>query len=411
MFRTRIIKKIEIIILLLFHNENVIFTMAGQRFLIKLKEASEKGNNKTSLLVNALLKYKDIKVIYNEDTGIYSIFTYKDYLYKKISKDLGVIFPRGFNVIINGDNDIERVNSFYGKFENIKSTDYEKFMNENGYLYLSVKVSGTLIMVSCKDRKLIIATKKSLNDNNKFTNLAKEVLDKKLGHKKEDFIKFIDENKYCLSFELASADANLGEHASKIEKTHLVLLSIYDNNTNTYLELLTIEEILKDKFPEITVVSYLKIRATPENIETIQNFYEETKSKTEMTFTQIWTDGFVQLFGDSAVVGGNYDYLEMYGDMLEGVIISRDDNTFLAKMKYLRYVRMTMLFRNIFKNIKDDKKINIEEMVNKLFNNFGYTGNETLIDDLNNWKDYLTKNKESLEMSYLAHYDIFKQML
>jgi hypothetical protein len=72
---------------------------------------------------------------------------------------------------------------------------------------------------------------------------------------------------------------------------------------------------------------------------------------------------------------------------------------------------MTMLFRNIFKNIKDDKKINIEEMVNKLFNNFGYTGHETLIDDLNNWKDYLTKNKESLEMSYLAHYDIFKQML
>ncbi len=214
-----------------------------------------------------------------------------------------------------------------------------------------------------------------------------------------------------MSFELASADANLGEHASKIEKTHLVLLSIYDNNTNTYLELSTIEEILKDKFPEITVVSYLKIRATPENIETIQKFYEKTKSDTEMTFTKIWTDGFMQLFGDSAVVGGNYDYLEMYGDMLEGVIISRDDNTFLAKMKYLRYVRMTMLFRNIFKNIKDDKKINIEEMVNKLFNNFGYTGNETLIDDLNNWKDYLTKNKESLEMSYLAHYDIFKQML
>ena len=303
------------------------------------------------------------------------------------------------------------MNSFYGKFENIKPTDYEKFMNENGYLDLSVKVSGTLIMVSCKDGKLIIATKKSLNDNNKFTNLAKKVLDETLGHKKEDFIKFIGENKYCLSFELASADANLGEHASKIEKTHLVLLSIYDNNTNTYLELSTIEEILKDKFPEITVVSYLKIRATPENIETIQNFYEKTKSDTEMTFTKIWTDGFVQLFGDSAVVGGNYDYLEMYGDMLEGVIISRDDNTFLAKMKYLRYVRMTMLFRNIFKNIKDDKKINIEEMVNKLFNNFGYTGHETLIDDLNNWKDYLTKNKESLEMSYLAHYDIFKQML
>ena len=382
--------------------------MAEQTFLIKLKEAAKKGKNKTALLVNALLKYKDVKVRYNVKTRIYSIFTYKDYLYKKISKDLGVIFPRGFNVIINGDN-IERVNSFLGKFGNIRLTDYTNIININGYLYLSVKVSGTLIMASCLDEKLIIATKKSLNEND-FTNLAKKVLDETLGHKKEDFIKFIGENKYCLSFELASADANLGEHASKIEKTHLVLLSIYDNNTNTYLELSTIEEILKDKFPEITVVSYLKIRATPENIETIQKFYEKTKSDTEMTFTKIWTDGFVQLFGDSAVVGGNYDYLEMYGDMLEGVIISRDDNTFLAKMKYLRYVRMTMLFRNIFKNIKDDKKINIEEMVNKLFNNFGYTGNETLIDDLNNWKDYLTKNKESLEMSYLAHYDIFKQM-
>jgi hypothetical protein len=378
-------------------------------FLTKLKEVSGKGNTKTSCLVRDLLKYKDVKVRYNEDTGIYSIFTYKDYLYKKISKDLGVIFPRGFNVIINGDN-IERVNSFLGKFGNIRSTYYTNIININGYLYLSVKVSGTLIMASCLDEKLIIATKKSLNEND-FTNLAKEVLGKKLGRKKEDFIKFIGENKYCLSFELASADAKVGEHASKIKETHLVLLSIYDNNTNTYLELSTIEEILKDKFPEITVVSYLKIRATPENIETIQNFYEKTKSDTEMTFTKIWTDGFVQLFGDSAVVGGNYDYLEMYGDMLEGVIISRDDNTFLAKMKYLRYVRMTMLFRNIFKNIKDDKKINIEEMVNKLFNNFGYTGHETLIDDLNNWKDYLTKNKESLEMSYLAHYDIFKQML
>lgn len=382
--------------------------MAEQTFLIKLKEAAKKGKNKTALLVNALLKYKDVKVIYNEVTRVWSIYTHKDHLYKKISKDLGVIFPRGFNVIINGDN-IEIVNSFYGKFENIKPGDYEKFINYIKYFYISLKASGTLIMVSCLDEKLIIATKKSLNEND-FTNLAKEVLDKTLGHKKEDFIKFIGENKYCLSFELASADANLGEHASKIEKTHLVLLSIYDNNTNTYLELSTIEEILKDKFPEITVVSYLKIRATPENIETIQKFYEKTKSDTEMTFTKIWTDGFVQLFGDSAVVGGNYDYLEMYGDMLEGVIISRDDNTFLAKMKYLRYVRMTMLFRNIFKNIKDDKKINIEEMVNKLFNNFGYTGNETLIDDLNNWKDYLTKNKESLEMSYLAHYDIFKQM-
>jgi hypothetical protein len=378
-------------------------------FLTKLKEVSGKGNTKTSCLVRDLLKYKDVKVRYNEDTGIYSIFTYKDYLYKKISKDLGVIFPRGFNVIINGDN-IERVNSFLGKFGNIRSTYYTNIININGYLYLSVKVSGTLIMASCLDEKLIIATKKSLNEND-FTNLAKEVLGKKLGRKKEDFIKFIGENKYCLSFELASADAKVGEHASKIKETHLVLLSIYDNNTNTYLELSTIEEILKDKFPEITVVSYLKIRATPENIETIQNFYEKTKSDTEMTFTKIWTDGFVQLFGDSADVGGNYDYLEMYGDMLEGVIISRDDNTFLAKMKYLRYVRMTMLFRNIFKNIKDDKKINIEEMVNKLFNNFGYTGHETLIDDLNNWKDYLTKNKESLEMSYLAHYDIFKQML
>lgn len=383
--------------------------MAEPIFLTKLKEVSGKGNTKTSCLVRDLLKYKDVKVRYNVKTRIYSLFAYNDSIYQKISKDLGVIFPRGFNVIINGDN-IERVNSFLGKFGNIRSTDYTNIININGYLYLLVKVSGTLIMVSCLDEKLIIATKKSLNEND-FTNLAKEVLDKKLGRKKEDFIKFIGENKYCLSFELASADAKVGEHASKIKETHLVLLSIYDNNTNTYLELSTIEEILKDKFPEITVVSYLKIRATPENIETIQNFYEKTKSDTEMTFTKIWTDGFVQLFGDSDSLGGNYKYLEMYGDMLEGVIISRDDNTFLAKMKYLRYVRMTMLFRNIFKNIKDDKKINIEEMVNKLFNNFGYTGNETLIDDLHNWKDYLTKNKESLEMSYLAHYDIFKQML
>ena len=80
LFRTRIIKKIEFIILLLFHNENVILTMAEQTFLEKLNQVSEKDNNETSRLVNALLHYKDIKVIYNEDTGIYSIFTYKDYL-------------------------------------------------------------------------------------------------------------------------------------------------------------------------------------------------------------------------------------------------------------------------------------------------------------------------------------------
>jgi hypothetical protein len=54
--------------------------MAGQTFLIKLEKASEEGDNETSLLVNALLKYKDVKVRYNEDTGIYSIYTYKDYL-------------------------------------------------------------------------------------------------------------------------------------------------------------------------------------------------------------------------------------------------------------------------------------------------------------------------------------------
>ena len=54
--------------------------MAEPIFLTKLKEVSGKGNTKTSLLVNALLKYKDVKVRYNEDTGIYSIYTYKDYL-------------------------------------------------------------------------------------------------------------------------------------------------------------------------------------------------------------------------------------------------------------------------------------------------------------------------------------------
>ena len=52
--------------------------MAEPIFLTKLKEVSGKGNTKTSCLVRDLLKYKDVKVRYNEDTGIYSIFTYKD---------------------------------------------------------------------------------------------------------------------------------------------------------------------------------------------------------------------------------------------------------------------------------------------------------------------------------------------
>lgn len=397
---------------------------------------------------------KKIVVRYDKVTGFYTIHAHCDFIYLKVQKS-GHVFPRGFFVAIV-DGKVEKVSAFYPKFENIKDEDFDKFIDETGKkVRLAFKVSGSLITVTVKvgaygELEIVATTKKSSSDND-FNTSAKKILLESLGDRAPEFIKWLHDNKLSLSFEFASPDPMHGEHGSKIKKAHLVLIGIFDKKADKHKTYAEILDLLKD-FPEINMVEYIEVDATKENIEKIKDYFNATKSDPSMRYIDI-CEGLRELF-PGVSKRGNHDYLRDYGDMLEGLIISTEDLSLLAKLKYLAYVGNTMLLRYFFGLILNrgrrykpgvrldadadadadaDLEIetedtaeaaaltsepevvtiedkDIEAKVKHLFKNFGYKGDEDYIQYVKGWRDYLQNKREQLgpNSSYLDELELYK---
>jgi hypothetical protein len=192
------------------------------------------------------------------------------------------------------------------------------------------------------------------------------------------------------------------------------------------------------------MVEYIEVDATEENIEKIKDYFNATKSDPSMRYIDI-CEGLCKLF-PGVFKHGNHNYLRDYGDMLEGLIISTEDFSYLAKLKYLAYVGNTMLLRYFFGLIlnrgrrykpglrldaDDDLEADIEDTaavltpepevvtiedkdieakVKHLFKNFGYKGEEDYFQYVKGWVRYLQNKREQLgpNSSYLDELELYK---
>lgn len=443
--------------------------LKSENLMLDLISYCNEKENPTAVLLKYLFSdpimaknRKKIVVQYDSDNKIYSIFSRFDNIYKNVA-DAGYVFPRGFFVTIE-DNNVKTLCAFYPKFENIKEQNWQSLIKETekvepGKLCCAIKISGSLMFVAVKVEKngvleLIFFTKKSLKDSI-FTITAKKILLDSLGNRTSEFIQLLHDKNLSLSFEFVSPDPIHGEHGSKVNKPHVVVIACLNNKTNKNMTYAEIEEVFKN-FPEINIVEYIEVNATKENIERLKKFYFETRSNLSIKYPD-FKKGLYDTFekeGEEVFKGGNHNYLELYGYDFEGAVVSTKNFSVLFKMKYLGYVGNTMLLRYFFGlilnrertfkylidsvtdasanvvNPESDATValkselpepevviiedkDIEDKVKQLFKNFGYEGEDDYIMYVKGWVKYLQNKQAQLgpKSLYLDELELYKETI